>query len=70
MSDKADISGIKFESRVFPTDADVRLWNSLTAEQQRAVIAAEVVEARESGISQETHEQIFERALAQFEHAG
>lgn len=70
MSSSDDISGIQFESRVFPTDADMRRWNALSTDQQRAVIAQELDEARKSGISTETHDEIFQRALAQLEHAG
>ena len=70
MSNPDDISGITFESRVFPTQADIRRWNELSSDQQRAVIAQELDEARKSGVSTETHDEIFQRALAQLEHAG
>jgi hypothetical protein len=32
-----DISKVNFTSTVFPTDADMKLWESLTPEQRKAV---------------------------------
>ena len=46
-SDAIDISQIRFASTVFPTDDDMKLWNSLSAEEQRAVIMRKV----ESGLN-------------------
>jgi len=37
-----DISHIKFTSTVFPTDEDMKLWHSLSAHEQRAVIMRDV----------------------------
>lgn len=40
-----DVSDIKFASTAFPTDEDMKLWDSLTPEQREAVI----IEAEEKG---------------------
>lgn len=39
-----DISRISFRSAVFPTDEDMRLWRSLSPQEQRAVIMCDVEE--------------------------
>lgn len=46
-TDTMDISSINFSSTVFPTDEDMAVWNSLTPEQQRAIIMRKV----EKGLS-------------------
>ncbi|MEX2491132.1 MAG: hypothetical protein WD425_05160, partial [Nitrospirales bacterium] len=33
----ADVSKVKFSSTVFPSDADMKLWERLTPEQRKAV---------------------------------
>jgi len=47
-----DISGIKFSSTVFPSKDDVKLWESLTLEQRKAVEIRDVEEGRTSGLSE------------------
>lgn len=50
MSDtKTDITQVRFSSTVFPSKADMELWNSLTPEEQRAVVARDLDEAEKSG---------------------
>ena len=44
MSDKPDISNIKLTSYVFPTAADMKLWDSLKPEEQAAVIWRDIDE--------------------------
>lgn len=40
--DTIDVSNIKFSSTVFPTDEDMKLWESLSPAEQRAVIMRDV----------------------------
>lgn len=44
-----DVSGIGLRSPAFPTAADRALWDSLSPEEQRAVISLELDEAEKSG---------------------
>jgi len=48
-----DISKVQFTSTVFPTDADMKLWESLTPEQRKAVEARDEKEGYNSGISEQ-----------------
>lgn len=41
-TDVIDVSHIKFTSTVFPTDEDMKLWHSLSSEQQREVIMNDI----------------------------
>ncbi len=47
-----DISAIRFSSTVNPTEADIALWESLTPQQQRALIERDLAEADASGIAE------------------
>lgn len=47
-----DISGIKFTSTVFPTPEDMKLWESLTPEQRKAVELRDVKEGQASGLAE------------------
>ncbi len=47
-----DISHVKFSSTVFPTDEDMKLWDSLSLEQKKAVERREVQKGRESGLAE------------------
>ncbi|MEX2491037.1 MAG: hypothetical protein WD425_04670 [Nitrospirales bacterium] len=47
-----DISGIKFSSTVFPSKEDIKLWESLTPEQRKAVEVRDVKEGRASGLAE------------------
>lgn len=61
-----DISHIRFASTVFPTDEDMRLWNSLSADEQRAVVRRDLDEAEASGVAEpETAEEIIRRVRAE-----
>ena len=40
---------VEFESTVYPTANDIKLWESLSPELQRAIIARELDEAERSG---------------------
>ena len=42
---------MKFQSTVFPAAEDIKLWESLSPEQQRAIIARELDEAEKSGVA-------------------
>ena len=44
---------MKFQSTVFPTAEDVKLWQSLGPELQRAIIMQELDEAEESGVAED-----------------
>lgn len=50
MSDELDIKKLKFTSTVFPTEEDIKLWESLTPLQQHERVVYELDEARKSGI--------------------
>ncbi|MDF1836138.1 MAG: hypothetical protein P1U62_14855 [Alteraurantiacibacter sp. bin_em_oilr2.035] len=57
-----DVSSVTFSSTVFPSDADMELWNSLSAEEQRAVVRRDLDAAEASGVAeQETAAEILER---------
>lgn len=47
-----DISCVKFTSTVFPTDEDMKLWESLTPEQRKAVELRDIEEGRASGLAE------------------
>jgi len=46
-----DISGIRFSSTVFPSAADMALWESLSTEERQAVIARDEEAGAQSGIA-------------------
>jgi len=54
MSNTIDISHVKFVSSVIPTDADIKLWESLSAEEQKAVIMRDLDAAEASGVAKPT----------------
>ena len=57
-----DVSHIRFTSTVFPTEEDMRLWDSLSAEERRAVVRRDLDEAEASGVAEpETIGQVIER---------
>jgi len=47
-----DVSHIEFTSTVYPTEEDMKLWYSLSAAEQRAVIYRDVEAALKSGIAE------------------
>lgn len=49
--DTIDISHVKLSSSVMPTDEDIKLWDSLSEDQQKAVILRELEEAEQSGVA-------------------
>lgn len=51
MTDKIDVTKLKFSSHVFPTAEDAELWNSLTPEQQREYVQHDLRQAQNSGIA-------------------
>ncbi|MEM6898672.1 MAG: hypothetical protein AAF583_02715 [Pseudomonadota bacterium] len=63
MSQDIDISHLKFESRTFPTDADMELWNSLSPAEQRAVIQRDVEEGLVSGTAEIDKDDVMREAL-------
>ncbi|MEO1322834.1 MAG: hypothetical protein AAFV59_07495 [Pseudomonadota bacterium] len=69
MSELADISNIEFSSHTFPTEEDMKLWHSLSPEQQKAILLRDIDRGLASGISRETHEDLFQRALNHLAHA-
>jgi hypothetical protein len=46
-----DISGVKMTSTVFPTKEDMKVWESLTLEQRKAVELRDEEEGYQSGIT-------------------
>ena len=66
---KIDVSKVHFSSTVFPTDEDMKLWDSLSPEEQRAVIERDLDEAEASGVSApESMEQMIQRVRANRAH--
>lgn len=61
-----DVSSVTFSSTVFPSEGDMRLWNSLSAEEQHAVVRRDLDAAEASGIAEpETAAEILERVRVQ-----
>ncbi|WP_028792846.1 hypothetical protein [Thalassobaculum salexigens] len=57
-----DVSSVSFSSTVFPSDADMELWNSLSEKEQRAVVRRDLDAAEASGVAEpETAAEILER---------
>ena len=53
MSKEKTTSLPEFESTVYPTTSDIKLWESLSPELQRAIITRELEEAEESGVAED-----------------
>ncbi len=47
-----DISKIKFSSTIFPTPEDMKLWESLTDEQRKAIEIRDEEEGFKSGVAE------------------
>ena len=61
-----DSPKVAFSSTVFPTDEDMKLWDSLTPEEQLAVIAHDEEQGSRSGVAPaETLEDRLKRVRAQ-----
>ncbi len=66
---KTDVSNVQFSSTVFPTDEDMKLWNSLSPEEQRAVVERDLDDAEASGTAApESMEQMMQRVRANPAH--
>lgn len=52
MTKDPDVSHIRFSSTVFPTDEDMKLWDSLTLEEKKAVELRDVKEGEASGLAE------------------
>ncbi len=66
---KTDVSNVHFSSTVFPTDEDMKLWDSLSSEEQRAVIERDLDAAEASGVSApESMEQMMQRVRVEAAH--
>ncbi len=64
-----DISGIKFTSTVFPTEEDMKLWESLTYEQRKAVEIRDEEEGYQSGIAEpQTMDELIAEAKAEMKN--
>jgi predicted Fe-S protein YdhL (DUF1289 family) len=62
---KTDVSKVHFTSTVFPTEEDMKLWNSMSPEEQRAVIERDLDAAEASGTAApESMEQMMQRVRA------
>lgn len=60
-----DISQIRFSSTVYPSDEDIKLWESLSPEAQAALIKRDLDEAERSGKAQSaTMEELIVRVRA------
>lgn len=67
--DTIDVSHINFDSTVFPTDDDMKLWHSLSPAEQRAVIARKVEEGLQSPPAQKASKaEIMGEVLAEMKH--
>ena len=63
-------TSVEFTSTVFPTEADMKLWNSLSADQQRAhIVAAEEAGFKSGTAPTESMEDRLERVRAQSANA-
>ncbi len=61
-----DISHIRFSSTVFPSKEDMKLWDSLTLEEKKAVELRDVKEGEASGLAEPcTKEEIIAEAKAE-----
>ncbi|MGJ8534880.1 MAG: hypothetical protein ACSHYC_22025 [Alphaproteobacteria bacterium] len=66
-----DVSHIKFTSSACPSDEDLRLWDSLSDEQQHAIIERDLDAAQESGIApQRSMAEIIAEARDEMRHEG
>ena len=66
---KTDISNVRFSSTVFPTDEDMKLWDSLSPEEQHAAIRRDLDEAEASGrAAPESMEAMIQRVRAYRAH--
>ena len=64
-----DISGIKFSSTVFPTPEDMKLWESLTPEQRKAVEIRDEEEGYQSGLAEPcSMQELIAEAKAEMKH--
>ena len=64
-----NVSHIRFTSTVYPTAQDIALWESLTAEEKRAVIQRELDEAEASGLApKQSMAEIIAKARADLGH--
>ena len=55
--------GLSDSSAACPTDEDIRLWESLSRDEQIEHFRGEIQASRDSGIGTLTHEQIKQEAL-------
>jgi hypothetical protein len=66
---KTVVSNVHFSSTVFPTEEDMTLWDSLSPEEQRAVVERDLDAAEASGIAApESMEQMIQRVRANPAH--
>ena len=69
-ADTIDISRVKFSSTVFPTDEDMKLWHSLSADEQRAVIMRDVKQGLgDQPASKADKDEIMAEVLDEMQHA-
>ncbi len=69
-TDTIDISHVKFTSTVFPTDEDMKLWHSLSAVEQRAVIMRDIKQGLDSApASKAGKDEIMAEVLDELQHA-
>lgn len=62
---KIDGTNVTFSSTACPSEEDMALWNSLSAEQQRALVRRDLDEAEASGVAEpETADQVIRRVRA------
>ena len=59
-----DISHVKLASRVFPTDADMEVWEKLTPEERSAVIWRDIDEGLGSPFVELDKTDLMHRALS------
>ncbi len=66
-----DVSEIRFSSTVYPTEEDMKLWESLSPAEQQAIIKRDLDEAEASGIAApETLDQVIERLRSERKSSG
>lgn len=69
-TDTIDISQVKFTSTVFPTEEDMKLWHSLTPQEQRAVVMGDIKQGLDGPPALDaSKDEIIAEVLDEMQHA-
>lgn len=64
MSETPETPDSKTSTTLLPSQEDVKLWRSLSSEEQDALIARELETARKRGINPDSYEKMFQSLLS------